>query len=195
MKEKIAKIIRIITVPPLLVAALIITLYFRCPYIFRNGTDYAAALVFLGLFPIMVYPIWAFVPKLKEKGRREQRKLAFIGTLIGYTFAFLYGELNGAVPELKLIFRTYFIAAWFLTFTNKVLKKRASGHACSVVSPTLFLYSFVGWDTLPVCILIIAASFWGSITLKRHKPMESLGGGIICLLSFGGAYLMYYIFK
>lgn len=143
MKEKIAKIIRIITVPPLLVVALIITLYLQNPSIFRDGTDYAVALVFLGLFPVLVYPIWAAVPKLKEKGREGQRNLAFIGTLIGYTFAFLYGELSGAVPELKLIFRTYFIAVLLLTFANKVLKKRASGHACSVVSSALFLCCFV----------------------------------------------------
>lgn len=54
------------------------------PSIFRDGTDYAVALVFLGLFPVLVYPIWAAVPKLKEKGREGQRNLAFIGTLIGY---------------------------------------------------------------------------------------------------------------
>lgn len=194
MKERIAKIIRIITVPPFLVAALIIILYFQKSDIFRGITDYTAALVFLGLFPVLVYPIWAVIPKLKEKGREGQRNLAFIGTLIGYTFAFLYGELSGAVPELKLIFRTYFIAVLLLTFANKVLKKRASGHACSVVSPTLFLYCFVGWYTLSVCIFIIAVSFWGSLTLKWHKPMEFLGGSIVCILSFISAYLMYSAF-
>lgn len=194
MKERIAKIIRIITVPPLLVVALIIALYLRNPYIFRDGTDYAIALVFLGLFPVLVYPIWAAIPKLKEKGREGQRNLAFIGTLIGYTFAFLYGELSGAVPELKLIFRTYFIAVLLLTFANKVLKKKASGHACSVVSPALFLCCFVSWYTLPVCIFITAVSFWGSLTLKRHNPMELLGGSIVCILSFISAYLMYSVF-
>lgn len=194
MKEKAAKIVRVITVPPFLVAALIIILYFQKSDIFRGITDYTAALVFLGLFPVLVYPIWAAIPKLKEKGREGQRNLAFIGTLIGYTFAFLYGELSGAVPELKLIFRTYFIAVLLLTFANKVLKKRASGHACSVVSPALFLCYFVGLYTLPVCIFIIAVSFWGSLTLKRHKPMELLGGSIVCILSFVSAYLMYSIF-
>lgn len=194
MKEKIAKIIRIVTVPPLLVVALIITLYLQNPSIFRDGTDYAVALVFLGLFPVLVYPIWAAVPRLKEKGREGQRNLAFIGTLIGYIVAFLYGELSGAVPELKLIFRTYFIAVLLLTFANKVLKKRASGHACSVVSPALFLCCFVGLYTLPVCIFIIAVSFWGSLTLKRHKPMELLGGSTVCILSFISAYLMYSVF-
>lgn len=194
MKEKIAKLVRVITVPPFLVAALIIILYIQKSDIFRSVTDYTAALVFLGLLPVLVYPIWAAIPKLKEKGREGQRNLAFIGTLIGYTLAFLYGELSGAVPELKLIFRTYFIAVLLLTFTNKVLKKRASGHACGVVSPALFLCCFVGWYTLPVCIFIIAVSFWGSLTLSRHKPMELLGGSIICLLSFAIAYLMYSVF-
>lgn len=177
-----------------MVAALIIILYFQRPDIFRGVADYAVALIFLGLFPVMVYPIWAVVPKLKEKGREGQRNLAFVGTLIGYTFAFLYGEFSGASPELKLIFRSYFIAVILLTFVNKVLKKRASGHACSVVSPALFLCFFVGWRTLPVCILMISASFWGSLALKRHKPADLISGSIVCTLSFISAYLMYSIF-
>lgn len=94
MKEKLAKIIRIITVPPILVAELIIVLLFRRPDIFHSAVDYAVALIFLGLFPILVYPICAMIPKLKKTGREGQRNLAFVGTVVGYTLAFLYSELG-----------------------------------------------------------------------------------------------------
>lgn len=191
MKEKFAKLIRAVTIPPILVAILIVVLAMKNPDIFRNSLDYIIALVFLGLFPILVYPIWAVVPSLKESGREGQRNLAFIGTLIGYTVAFLYGELSGATSELTLIFRTYFIAVLLLTFTNKVLKIRASGHACSVISPAIFLGYFVGRTTLPACALMIAVSFWGSLTLKRHKATELLGGSVVCVVSFISAYLIY----
>lgn len=193
MKEKLAKIIRIITVPPILVAELIIVLLFRRPDIFYSAVDYAVALIFLGLFPILVYPIWAMIPKLKKTGREGQRNLAFVGTVVGYTLAFLYSELGRVTSELKLVFGTYFIAVLLLTFMNKVLKVRASGHACSVVAPAVFLCYFCGWHTLPLCVLIIAVSFWGSLTLKRHKPMELFYGSTVCVISFIGAYLLNYL--
>ena len=194
MKERIAKIVRIVTAPPIMVAILIVLLYVQQPEIFRNVADYAIALIALAVFPMLAYPIWAAIPKLKRQGRRTQRNLAFIGSLFGYTLAFLYGELNGATPELKLIFRTYFIAVVVLAFVNGVLKKKASGHACSVIAPMLFMCYFMGWHTVPACILLAAISFWGSLTLKRHKPIELFGGSVICAGAFICACLIYYIF-
>ena len=60
-----------------------------------------------------------------------QRKLAFIFSLIGYATALLWAILVHTSKELLMICATYFISVVILTFFNKVLKKRASGHACS----------------------------------------------------------------
>lgn len=190
MKEKAAKIIRILTVPPILAAAMIVLLHHHRPDIFHSAADYAAALVGLSFLPILAYPICAVIPRLRERGREGQRNLAFIGTLAGYTLVFLYGECSGAGPELCFIFRTYFVAAVLLTFVNRLLKVRASGHGCSVTAPALFLCHYVGWTALPICVLLIAASFWGSLALKRHRPTELIGGASVCAVSFMICYLL-----
>lgn len=191
MKEKAAKGIRIITAPPVLVTALLIILEFRRPEIFRDVPDYVISLLTLGLFPVLAYLVWAAVPKWRAQGRKSQRKLAFIGSLIGYALAFLYGEISKATPELKMLFRTYIIAVVLLTFVNKVLKVRASGHACSVVSPALFLAYYAGWRTLIISIAVVSASFWASLVLKRHKPTDLLWGSLVCITAFIAARLLY----
>ncbi len=190
LKSKIAMIIRVATVPPIMIALLLVALFFQQPNIFHNNTDYAVSLITLGICPILVYPVWAAVPKLKATGRDGQRKLAFVGTLIGYAAAFLYGEISGVTPELKLLFRTYFIAVVVLTFFNKALKIKASGHACSVVSPALMMIYFQNWLLVSVWVLIIAISFWGSLISEHHKPKELAWGSIICILAFVASCLI-----
>ena len=187
-KEKIARIIRVITIPPILVSAMIVILYWKSRYFFGGVSDYVISLIGLGIFPVLAYPIQFMIPKLKEKGREGQRNLAFIGSVIGYFLAFLYGEMIGASAELRFIYRTYLIAVLLLVFMNKVLKKRASGHACSIMAPLLFLSYFVGWKVCIGCILIAASSFWASLVLKRHKASDLIAGSLVCIISFGIAY-------
>lgn len=74
---------------------------------------------------------------------------------------------------------TYFISVVLLTFVNKVLKVKASGHACSITAPCLLIAMFCGWYHIFPCLLIAAASVWASLYLKRHTVKELLFGALI----------------
>lgn len=76
-KDQAAKIIRVITVPPVLVIALSIILYYRNDRMFRNLTDVLLTICFLGIFPILAYSMQKQIPDFKDRGREGQRNLAF----------------------------------------------------------------------------------------------------------------------
>lgn len=188
-KSRVAKVIRTLTVPPILVALMLAILCLKCNFIFRGKLDFIISLLGLGIFPSIAYPMQKVIPGLKDMGRKGQRGLAFAGSVIGYLIAFGYGELSGANLQLKIIFRTYLLSVLLLIFMNKVCKVRASGHACSIIGPLLFLSFIVGWKAAVLCGAIAAASFWASLTLKRHKWSDLVAGAAVCIISYGLAFL------
>lgn len=183
-KNVIAKIIRILTVPPLLVTALLVTLYIGRPDFFRGPVDLIASVAFLAVIPTLAYPIQALIPGLKAKGRKCQRRLAFVTSGVGYIGGMLYAIISKTSAELILIFASYLVSVIVLTVFNTLLKRRASGHSCGVVGPLLFTVYFLGWGWLIPCVLLAAAVAWSSVFLKRHTPNDILLGGLSAALAF-----------
>ena len=85
-----AKIIRVISIPPVMVSALIVLLSTLRSDIFTKGLQITLAFLFLAVFPVLAYPFCYFLPKLRKKGRETQRKIAFIFTGIGYTAGWVW---------------------------------------------------------------------------------------------------------
>lgn len=187
-KNRLAKVLRIITVPPVMVTILIVILSMTRKDIFRNEAEIILSLLYLGIIPVLAYPLQPFIPGFKGQGREGQRSLAFILTLVGYVLAVVTGYLIGANDNLQLIYITYVISVILLTVMNKILHIRASGHACSVTGPLIFLIYFTGWKALLPCIVVGAGSVWSSLKLKRHTAKELTLGSLICVLSFGCAW-------
>lgn len=183
-KERIAKVIRVLSVPPVMVTVLIFILAFNKIGIFRNTLEIVISIVLLGFFPILAYALNGILPGFKEQGREGQRKLAFITNLIGYSAAFLWALISDVENALLLICSTYFFSVLFLTICNKVFYYRASGHACSFTGPLVLLIYFLGWKVIIPCLLIAALIIWSSIYLKRHTVKELTGGIVVCLFSF-----------
>ena len=73
MSAKTAKILRIVTLPQLLVFVMILLLRDQYP----KGHALAAILT-LSIFPLLSYPVCKFVPALAKGGRPTQRKTAVI---------------------------------------------------------------------------------------------------------------------
>jgi hypothetical protein len=184
MKEKLAKFIRIVTVPPVMVTALIAILYIARDDIFTSATEIVMSLVFLALIPVLAYPLSLLIPKIKEKGREGQRNLAFVLTAIGYVVIWLYGLLSACNQNLLLIFTGYFLSVVILLILNKLLKIRASGHACSITGPIVFVSYFLGFKGLIVGIVTYALIYWASITTKRHTPSEFIFGTVTSIVAF-----------
>ena len=190
MKNNFAKIIRIISVPPIMVTFLLVILNIARPDIFRNNVEVPISIILLGIVPVLAYPFQFLSSSLEDKGRIMQRKLAFIFSLIGYATALLWAILVHTSKELLMICSTYFISVVILTFFNKVLKKRASGHACSITGPLVFLIYLVDWKLIFPCIIIAMLIFWSSLYLQRHTKTDLFYGVLSSLLAFALSFII-----
>ena len=183
--DRIARIIRIVTVPPVLVTVFLVVLYLVKPQVFAVSGSLAVSIAGLGLFPAAAYAVWAVIPNLRKRGRDLQRRLAFVFSLIGYVGTFVYGRAALVSGELKLIHMCYLLSALILAVLNFVFKIKASGHACSVTGPLALSVYFFGWAALAPCLVIEACSFWASLRTRRHTPSQLFLGIITALAAFG----------
>ena len=185
MKRKaIAKIIRILTVPPILVSALLTAIYFAREATFRGIIDFLAAILCLAVIPSLAYVIQPLIPKYKDKGRAGQRSLAFITSAAGYVIGFAYAFVSGASEEFKFITAAYLFSVVLLLIFNKLFHLKASGHACGVLGPLLFAIYFLGWTWAIPCAAIAVGVVWSSIRLTRHTPKELCLGGACAMAAF-----------
>lgn len=187
--QRIAKIIRMITVPPVMVILLSIMLYAGRKTMFWSNADAAAAMIFLGVVPILAYPMQKWIPGFRDQGREGQRKLAFIFNIIGYLAAWGYGLLMRVSPELEQLFTAYLLSVLLLSAANQFLKIRASGHACSTIAPVFFAGYFLDVGKTLFFLVMAMASIWASIYLKRHQPKDIIAGVLVFVCSFFMAVL------
>lgn len=185
VKYILAKAIRVVTIPPIMVLLLLVLVKNFSNYaVFRSFADFAFSLLFLAIVPFAAYPISYMIPSLSVQGREGQRNLAFLFNLLGYTPALAYGALVNASNSLMLIYSTYFMSVLVLTVFNKVLKIRASGHACCISGPLVLLIYFVGASTVLPGVIVCALVAWSSLELKRHTAKELLYGAFCSVISF-----------
>ena len=68
----LAKSVRILTVPPILITGMLITLTVSLDNFCGSAAEMTLAIVLLGLVPILAYPIQKLLPS-KGEAREEQR--------------------------------------------------------------------------------------------------------------------------
>ncbi len=180
----LAKLVRIITVPPIMVSALLVILRLFYEESVYKGCDFWFAMIFLALLPALSYPVSYILPKIREKGREGQRNLAFVFNALGYTCAVVYAIIANVSDALMLIFLTYFLSIIILTVFNKVLHIRASGHACSIFGPLVLLVYFMGIKFAIPCIIVFALVCWASLQIGRHSLKELVLGAFSSLIAF-----------
>ena len=183
-KERIAKIIRVLSVPPIMVSMFILILAFNKSDIFRNPTEIIIMIVLLGFVPALAYVLSSTIPEVKAKGREGQRKLAFITNLLGYSMALLWAIMINVRKELLLICLMYFLSVVLLSICNKGFHFRASGHASSFTGPLILMIYFFGWKVIIPSLIIAALIVWSSIYLKRHTIKELAGGILVNIIAF-----------
>lgn len=186
--DTIATVIRIVTVPPVMILALLITFYSLGKGIFAGKTDMIVAVVGLVVLPLAAYPVHRFFPTLHDGGREKQRKLAFIFSLAGYALCFVYALFCGTV-RIKRIFLTYFITVVILTIFNRLFGIRASGHTASSVSPCVFSFSFGYVFAGTLFAIFFGMSVWASLYLQRHKVRDVAMGAVSFFIAFVLAYV------
>ena len=176
----LAKGIRVLTVPPLLITGMLVILTVSLENFCSNMTEMTLAVLLLGLVPILAYPIQRMLPRGGEV-REQQRNMAFVLTFAGYLIALICSMVGNCGSELQYIIVSYFISMTLLVFLNKVMHVRASGHACSVTGTLYFLSFFLGSQAVIPCICIAIAVIWSSLHLKRHTIQEIFWGAAVCL--------------
>lgn len=183
-QEKVAQAIRIITVPPIMVLALLLLLFFHNKEFFTSFIELLLSVFFLSVIPLLAYPFSLIIPHYKSKGRDGQRNLAFTLSILGYSGAVMCGIIAGMSKELLFIFIFYFSSLLILTLFNQVIGIKASGHASSITGPLLLTVYFIGSKTIIPCMLLFGAILWSSLKLKRHTLREFLLGGFSTILAF-----------
>lgn len=177
-KINLSRIIRIITVAPIMALAALSILLARKPEIYGTTLNYILAVVFLTMLPLLAYPLQPYVPHFKDKGRPGQRYLAIVMAVIGYIAGTICALIAKAQKELLLIYLTYLFSGLFIVIFNKLIKINASGHACGIAGPVAYMAYFIG----PLALLglpIIAVIFWASLKTKRHTLPQLIFGSII----------------
>ena len=190
----LAKIIRVVTVPPVMVGTLIVLLSTLRADVFVNVGESLMTMLFLAVIPVLAYPLSMLIPSVKAKGRDGQRNLAFLLSFFGYLGGVVYAFVAHVSTPLMIIFGTYFLSILVLTFMNRVIKVRASGHACSIAGPIGLVCYFLP----PVCIVCALALytviFWASVHMGRHTVKEFIWGSVSSPLSLAVVALVALIF-
>jgi len=178
--DVLAKILRILTLAPLVALFVLLELYLHFPELLGGIQYLVVSIVFLVVFPLLAYPLQPIIPYFKDRGRDGQRSLAMLFAVGGYALGFVTALLSHASQILLLLYLDYLLTATFLLISDKVFHLKASGHAAGATGPFFILIYFLP-SMLIACLLMMAAVFWSSLHMKRHT-IGQLFGGIGCTL-------------
>ena len=189
---KLAHVVRIISVPPVMVGILIILLFTLRDDVFATTAEMVISALGLTVLPILAYPVSAMIPKIRAKGREGQRSLAMYFSTVGYVAVFVYGLIAGVGTGLMHIYAGYLFSVVIILIGNKVFKVRISGHACSVSGPLVYSGYFLGIWGIVVGVVCWGVILWASLVMKRHTFKEFLLGTLTCLVSFTVGWLIFH---
>lgn len=178
MNEKICKIIRVITVAPIMcLLAILCTYFIKCDY-FSGVASLLSAIGFLTIFPLLSYPICYFVKPLKIKGRKMERTLAIVFAFVGYIVAFVLSFVFNDALELKIFLGTYLLSSLIILLFRIFNVFNPSGHASGIAGPITFLVIYVNYFFAFLYLLVIVV-WYVSIKMKRHSHAEYIVGSLI----------------
>ena len=183
-----AKALRIITVAPFMALVVFTVMLFKGG-VFENIPQYLWTLFFISALPLTAYPLQKIIPPFKYKGRKGQRTLAMIMSLVGYIGGLIYALSAHTSSLLTTIFITYLLSGLSLFIINKLFHFKASGHACGVAGPigvTVWLMgaNLAGALTLILGIALLLAAFWSTLKTHAHTALQFVCGGIIPIIFF-----------
>ncbi len=190
--RKLAHIIRIVTIPPVMVAGLLVLLFTLRGDVFANTPEMIVSMSCLAVLPVLAYPLSVIIPAVRRKGRDGQRSLAMYLSAVGYLAVFIYGFAADVGDALKLVYTGYFLSVMIILLCNKVFHVRASGHACSVSGPLVYTAYFLGVWGIVVGAVLWGVILWASLIMKRHTLLEFILGTLTCLVSFGTALIFFH---
>ena len=185
--NKLAKIVRIITVAPIMALVL-------CSVLLARGDAYNALyMYFVCLFCLCVLPALSYVlessthivaKRHPEMSSREcMRRLAIYMSNLGYVALTVVVYATRQPLLLKEMALTYLFSGILIYIFSIILNIDASGHSCGFIGPVVFLaYNVSWWFLLLLPLFFILA--WSSLKLKRHTPFQVVLGAVIPVVCF-----------
>lgn len=178
MKQKLCMIIRYITVPPMIASAFLLTVQLTRPEVFGEIYRFFCCLVFIGLFPLLAYPLQRFFPHFRDKGRLGQRSLAILFSVAGYLLACLCACLTDAPVGMWFVIFSYMASGLCIAVSNAVFHFKISGHACGVVGPAAIGFCFGMYIYAAIGAVLTVLVFYASRMTGRHTVWQLIGGSI-----------------
>ena len=122
--NKVYKIIRVATVPPIMAATLFIVLG---AFGVTTLIDSLLGIFFIGILPILSYPLQRFIPYYKDKGREGQRNLAIVFSVIGYIVGCVLALIfNAPLNTVVFIYLDYLLSGLLIAIFNKLFHLKTS---------------------------------------------------------------------
>lgn len=181
--EVTAKIIRTVTVPPVIAFAMLTYFYFCTEGIFSSPAEYCLSVFFICVLPALAYPV-QFMVKNKFPGRDGQRTLAMVFSVAGYVLGAVSAFAMGSSHMLKLIYLGYLLSGAIILILSKGAKFKISGHAVGSAGPIAILLGFGQWVWV-FGLPVILSVFYSSLRIKRHTKAQIICGLIQPFLVFG----------
>ncbi len=190
--KPVCKAIRILTLAPVLAAASLICIFVFCPDVFPGGLSFALMLFFLGILPLLAYPLQPVIPHFKGKGRDGQRTLAMLFAVAGYVFCLVSCFLMDTTEGIWLITLEYLLSGILILVFNKVFHIKISAHGCGSAGPVALLLYF----GLPIPALMMAVltvfTYYASVKMGRHTVWQLIGGSLVSVLLLAALALVFH---
>ncbi len=178
--NRIDKLIRGITIPPIVAGVMVLLLYFASHSI--DLKDFVIAEICLVFIPFLAYP-YGIIAHGNKDVRETQRNAALILSGVGYAVGFVCTFIFSSSIAMRVLFSAYIISIAGLLFINKVIKFKASGHSCSTTAPIVMLTWQMGTIAVIPGVLLITAVYFSSLKLKRHTLTQLIVGSFISLVA------------
>lgn len=182
--QPLAKIIRILTIPPIMAITLFTTLYIFKDNVFDDILELFISIITIAVIPVLAYPIQSKLKIFKgDDKRNNQRNLAVIFSVIGYLIGTIYAITNN-VPSFQIVlYLTYLFSGIGIFMGTFILKVKFSGHMCGVSGPIISISYIISYYLLFLYIFL-GIVFWASLYMKKHTIKELIFGSLIPISAF-----------
>ena len=189
MSRKTAEFIRTITAPPFMALLLVSMLYIGLgSEAFVSPLHYIEAIFTLTLLPLLAYLPCRMIPSLKSKGRKLERNLALVFSVLGYVLGAVFALFGGGTRIEIILYLTYLISG-MLTALTTIFGFKASGHTCGTSGPAALLVYCMGSSYALMFALLIPV-YASSIKLKRHTLPQLIAGTIVPVVALMAAIMI-----
>lgn len=187
--DKAARFVSLILQPPFIGVFAFLLLSTLCDSVTDTILCACASIVFAVIIPMGIIVFYArkFGNKDLDVVRREDRSapllIGSVAYLVGCGVLYLM-DVPKVIWVLMLCYSVVTFAVYLVSTRWKI-----SVHAIGCIGPTMGLFYAFGW---PGLLLLISYPLvcWSRYLLRKHTPLQLIGGGILGFLLTGSIFLL-----